>query len=191
MRKPLAAVLGLAMALAATPAFAALNAYLQLDGIAGESKESTHQNWLDVSGFTLDPQVLNIGSQSSGAGSGKVTFNPFTITRKIDRASPSLSAASTAHRTIPHATIEFTNDGEQAVSWRGVVTDAVVTGYKVRPATANGVATEEVTLQPGNLEIWSRTSPPNGTPGAWVKRDLKEVRDHLPRQIIPVATGVR
>lgn len=29
-------------------------------------------------------QVLNIGSQSSGAGAGKVTFNPFSITRKVD-----------------------------------------------------------------------------------------------------------
>jgi hypothetical protein len=27
-------------------------------------------------------QTLNIGSQSSGAGAGKVTFNPFSITRK-------------------------------------------------------------------------------------------------------------
>ena len=26
-------------------------------------------------------QVLNIGSQSSGAGAGKVTFNPFSVTR--------------------------------------------------------------------------------------------------------------
>jgi hypothetical protein len=26
-------------------------------------------------------QVLSIGSQSSGAGAGKVTFNPFSITR--------------------------------------------------------------------------------------------------------------
>ncbi len=30
-----------------------------------------------------------IGSQSTGAGAGKVTFNPFSITRKIDSASPS------------------------------------------------------------------------------------------------------
>jgi hypothetical protein len=26
--------------------------------------------------------AMNIGSQSSGAGAGKVTFNPFSITRK-------------------------------------------------------------------------------------------------------------
>jgi type VI protein secretion system component Hcp len=30
------------------------------------------------------------GSQSSGSGAGKVTFNPFSITRKIDKSSPSL-----------------------------------------------------------------------------------------------------
>ena len=29
-------------------------------------------------------------SQSTGAGAGKVTFNPFSINRKIDKASPSL-----------------------------------------------------------------------------------------------------
>lgn len=30
------------------------------------------------------------GSQSTGAGAGKVTFNPFSITRKIDKSSPVL-----------------------------------------------------------------------------------------------------
>jgi hypothetical protein len=30
------------------------------------------------------------GSQSTGSGAGKVTFNPFSITRKIDKSSPNL-----------------------------------------------------------------------------------------------------
>jgi type VI protein secretion system component Hcp len=30
------------------------------------------------------------GSQSSGSSAGKVTFNPFSITRKIDKSSPTL-----------------------------------------------------------------------------------------------------
>jgi type VI protein secretion system component Hcp len=28
------------------------------------------------------------GSQSTGAGAGKVTFNPFSVTRMIDKTSP-------------------------------------------------------------------------------------------------------
>ncbi len=45
----------------------------------------------EIEDYSFDiEQTLNIGSQSSGAGAGKVTFNPFSITRKIDCASPIL-----------------------------------------------------------------------------------------------------
>jgi type VI secretion system secreted protein Hcp len=45
----------------------------------------------EVEDYSFDiEQVLNIGSQSTGAGAGKITFNPFSITRKIDRSSPVL-----------------------------------------------------------------------------------------------------
>jgi type VI secretion system secreted protein Hcp len=45
----------------------------------------------EVNDYSFDiEQQLNIGSQSSGAGAGKVTFNPFSITRKIDKSSPKI-----------------------------------------------------------------------------------------------------
>ena len=45
----------------------------------------------EVSEYEFDiEQTLNIGSQSGGAGAGKITFNPFSITRAIDKASPTL-----------------------------------------------------------------------------------------------------
>jgi len=43
----------------------------------------------EVEDYSFDIEnTLNIGSQSTGIGAGKPTFNPFSITRKIDRASP-------------------------------------------------------------------------------------------------------
>lgn len=45
----------------------------------------------EVEDYSFDvEQVLSIGSQSSGAGAGKITFNPFSITRSIDKSSPVL-----------------------------------------------------------------------------------------------------
>jgi type VI protein secretion system component Hcp len=44
----------------------------------------------ELSDRQLDQVAGGIGSQSTGAGAGKVTFNPFSITRKVDRASPTL-----------------------------------------------------------------------------------------------------
>ena len=43
----------------------------------------------DVSPNTLDERAAKqVKGGSTGAGAGKVTFNPFTITKPIDRASP-------------------------------------------------------------------------------------------------------
>jgi type VI secretion system secreted protein Hcp len=43
----------------------------------------------EIEDFSFDvEQTLNIGSGGSGAGAGKITFNPFSITRKIDKCSP-------------------------------------------------------------------------------------------------------
>ena len=57
---------------------------------AFNSKGGAAQNCglFEVEDYSFDvEQTLNIGSQSSGAGAGKITFNPFSITRKIDVAS--------------------------------------------------------------------------------------------------------
>jgi type VI protein secretion system component Hcp len=52
---------------------------------------ATASQLFEVEDYSFDiEQVLNIGSQSTGAGAGKITFNAFSITRKIDRSSPIL-----------------------------------------------------------------------------------------------------
>src|SRR5215469_17166551 len=48
-----------------------------------------NNNIFAIENYSFDiEQTLNIGSQSTGAGAGKVTFNPFSITRKVDKSSP-------------------------------------------------------------------------------------------------------
>ena len=43
----------------------------------------------EIEDYSFDiEQTLNLGSQSSGTGAGRIAFNPFSITRKIDRSSP-------------------------------------------------------------------------------------------------------
>ena len=45
----------------------------------------------EVTTFSFDvEQTINMSSQSSGAGAGKIAFNPFKVSRKIDKATPSL-----------------------------------------------------------------------------------------------------
>lgn len=49
------------------------------------------QGLFEVSDYSFDTeQSFNLSSQSTGIGAGKISFNPFSITRKIDKASPTM-----------------------------------------------------------------------------------------------------
>ena len=55
----------------------------------------------EVDDYSFDvEQTLNIGSQSTGAGAGKIVFNPFSITRKIDKSSPMLFSNACAGKAF-------------------------------------------------------------------------------------------
>jgi hypothetical protein len=55
-----------------------MNNLVESCGQRRQTEELTELDLCNVSG----------GSQSTGAGAGKVTFNPFSITRHVDKASP-------------------------------------------------------------------------------------------------------
>jgi type VI secretion system secreted protein Hcp len=84
------------------------NAYLKLDGVQGESRAAGHEGEIELLDWKWGcDQSLNIGSQSSGAGAGKIKFRSLSITKLIDKSSPVLfvSAASgraflTGHLTV-------------------------------------------------------------------------------------------
>jgi len=74
----------------------ASSAYLKLVDynnvqLIGPSQVEGHVNEIELIhwGWGAD-QLLNIGSQSSGAGAGKVTFRPLSIVKYIDKTTPVL-----------------------------------------------------------------------------------------------------
>ena len=94
--------------------------FLKIDGLPGETTikgESTDKTiprsdagYLKIDSFSLGAHgASNIGSQSSGAGAGKATFESFTITKQIDSASPKLFQAAATGQHFPDATLFFTH----------------------------------------------------------------------------------
>ena len=67
---------------------------------------------IEVNSFSFGAR--NIGSQSSSSGAGKVTFNPFSITRKIDAASPIFMKDLHAGAVIATVTLYVTGSANPA-----------------------------------------------------------------------------
>ena len=72
----------------------AFDAFLKLDTIKGESKDSKHAGEMEIYSFSFGAQnSTTIGSASGGAGGGRASFAAFSFMKKTDSASPLLFQA--------------------------------------------------------------------------------------------------
>jgi type VI secretion system secreted protein Hcp len=80
------------------------NENLASQGPVSFKSAATNGQLFEIEDYSFDvEQTLNIGSQSTGAGAGRITFNPFSITRKIDKQSPiffNMACSGTAFKFV-------------------------------------------------------------------------------------------
>lgn len=71
----------------------AIDMYLTLDGISGESQRSGHEGEIDVLGWSFggaNPSSIGVGG---GGGAGKVSLGEITITKFLDASSAEIFQA--------------------------------------------------------------------------------------------------
>jgi type VI protein secretion system component Hcp len=170
-------LLGLALTFTAAPAFADI--FLKIADVDGESTDDKHKSWLMATSLTSRDVGAGVATQATGAGGAaaaavparRVTFHPFSITRKIDKSSARLAELPSKHAVLSEMTIELSRDGQREVVWRIVLKEVAVTSYRPLPHPAGTPATsEEILVTPKTVELWSRPVLANGAVGEWVKR---------------------
>jgi type VI secretion system secreted protein Hcp len=111
------------MALMATHADAA--AYIKFDGVDGESTSVDHKDWIIIESMSWGADAV----RSSGGGAGKVSFKDFTITHRIDKASPKLFLACATGQHIPKVTLSVTRmvNEKEVEYYRIILTDVLIT----------------------------------------------------------------
>ena len=88
----------------------AYDAFLQIDGIPGDSLDSHHEQWIEVLSFSWGE--TNAGRATSaafggGGGSGRTSFQDFRFTSLFSKASPKLFLACATGEHIPTATFSL------------------------------------------------------------------------------------
>jgi type VI protein secretion system component Hcp len=110
----------------------------------------------------LDFQAANpttIGSQSSGAGAGKVVFKPFTLVKRIDASSPRLAQLALAGTSAGTLVVDLRTPGS-ATPYRSYHANSVQVASTQQDAPdAGGRPVESVTFTAGLVP-----DPPSGAP---------------------------
>lgn len=84
---------------------AAVDYFLKLDGIKGESTDDKHRDEIDVLSFSWGATQTGTMAHGGGAGAGKVSMQDFTFTMKVNKASPTLMLACASAQHIKSATV--------------------------------------------------------------------------------------
>jgi len=119
----------------------AVDYYLKIPTINGEALAKGFEQQIAVDAFSFDvEQTLNIGSQSSGAGAGKITFNPFMIKKHYDTSSPKLFQAACVGQAFPSATFSIVKTGSGSKDGTSAPKPYIVVSFGL-------IAVKTITLQ--------------------------------------------
>ena len=87
----------------ASPVHSAVDMFLKLDGIKGESKDHGHRDEIEILSFSWG--MTNTPVMGGGGGAGKVSFHDFHFVTKLSKASPQLLTACAGGTNIVSATL--------------------------------------------------------------------------------------
>jgi len=87
----------------------AKDAYLQIDGIKGESTDQKHRDWIEVNNvlYAIHQPRAETVSTAGGLTSGRADLYPITFHKLADLASPVLLQTCAAGKTLSKAVFEF------------------------------------------------------------------------------------
>jgi type VI secretion system secreted protein Hcp len=87
----------------------AVDAYLQIEGVKGESKDSAHEGWIECTSASWGVKQPKSATASTGGGhtAERCEHKSISLSKLADLASPILLQTCSAGRTIPKARLEF------------------------------------------------------------------------------------
>lgn len=87
----------------------AIDVYLQIDGIKGESMDDKHKDWIECTSVTWGVKQPRSATASTGGGhtAERCEHEEVVIDKLADLASPILLQTCSAGKTIPKAKLEF------------------------------------------------------------------------------------
>jgi type VI secretion system secreted protein Hcp len=152
----------------------AVDIFLKLDPIKGESLDDKHKDEIEVLSWSWG--VTNEGAMrgGSGGGEGKASFHDLSFTHNIDKASPALLKACATGLHMKEATITHRKAGKGQQEFLIVKMNDVIITSVTNGESADGHS-ENVSLAFAKVDLEYRPQKADGSLDAGIhfKYDIK------------------
>lgn len=109
----------------------AVDMFLKLDGIKGESLDAKHKDEIDVLSWSWSASQSGTHQMGGGGGSGKVSFQDLHITKYVDSSSHSLLKHVATGKHIKEALLTIRKAGDKPLEYIKLkMTDCLVSSVQ-------------------------------------------------------------
>ena len=150
--------------------------FAKIGTIQGESTDVNHKSEIEVLAWSWG--VMQSGSMAYGGAGGtrQATFNDFTFTHHVDKATPLLLKACAVGTHIPEGTITVRKAGKGQQEYLIIkMTDVLITSVAMSVAEGAATTAENVTLQFAKVDLEYKPQKADGSldVGLHFKYDIK------------------
>jgi len=146
----------------------AVDFFLKIDGIEGESTDSKHAKEIDVDAWSWGESQTGgavPGGGGGGGGAGKVSMQDFSFVMKFNKASPKLMLACATGKHIKSARLAVRKAGGGPLDYLTFTFfDVLVSSYQTGGTEASGIAPlDQVSLRYAKIEVEYKAQKPDGS----------------------------
>ena len=140
----------------------AVDHFLKLDGIKGESADAKHKDEIDILSFSFGVTQTGTHGTGGGGGAGKADVQDIHITKAVDKSSPELLLACCNGKHIKEALFTVRKASETALEYlKFKLTDILISGVHAT-GTGDEILTEEVSLNFSKIQYQYQQQGPDG-----------------------------
>jgi type VI secretion system secreted protein Hcp len=150
----------------------AVDYFLKIDGIAGESRDSKHKDEIELQSFSwgahqVTPQAGAGGG--GGGGAGKVSMQDFHFVMRTNKASPKLFLACASGQHLKSGVLTARKAGKDQQEFLVYkFTDLLVSGYQTGGSEGSDEPVDQVSFNFAKVQLDYRPQNPAGQLGGAV-----------------------
>jgi len=142
----------------------AVDFFLKIDGVDGESVESKHKGWLDIESWTWGESNAGTAHTGGGAAAGKVVMQDIHFVTRTSKASPKLLLACASGQHYKEAKLVGVQSGRVQDEFLAFTfNDVLVSSYQTGGARGGDIVTDQVSLNFAKLKVEYRAQKADGT----------------------------
>ncbi|MGH3015529.1 MAG: Hcp family type VI secretion system effector [Gaiellaceae bacterium] len=110
----------------------AVDYFLKLEGIPGESTDAKHKDEIDVLAFSWGVSRAGSPGPGGGGGAGKAIFEDLLVVARTSKASPKLWQACATGQHLKTAVLACRKAGQAQIEFLTIkLTDVTITSYEI------------------------------------------------------------